>query len=267
MSIRTAVIHTAAELTLSSADTTTGIVAYTAPSAHDATRVNTVSLDTQTGDTHCDCRASECGRSCWHVATVAEAWAQTMWAVGVQWLTDAQLVRSGSKARKMVETYTARIGRSRLDDRTALLIARAEYRRRVRLGLLTTAATTPDPDAATPAPVSLPAYVARQQRHDAAQRAYVAQVQGVALRQAVATAPRVTRDTLTEARAIVAEWETLSHSDRHIDQHVDGRRGERKYLAARAILDRAGRPEPLAAYLAQRQAITLTQALSAPLAA
>lgn len=230
MSIKTAAAHTAAELTLVSADATSGIVAYTAPSAHDVARVNTVSLDTVTGDTHCDCRASECGRACWHVALVADAWAQTMWDAGVQWLTDAQLVRMGAKARTMVETYTARIGRNRSEDRIALLVARGEYRRRVRLGLLTAPVTTPTPDAPTPAPVALPADVARQQRRQAAQRAYVAQGQGVALRQALAATER---DVLL---AIVAEWHRLSYSDRHIDMHVDGRRGEQAYREAMVAL-------------------------------
>ncbi len=221
---KTAAAHVAAELTFCSADTTTGIVAYTAPSASQTGRVNTVSLDTATGDTHCDCRASECGRGCWHVALVARAWAQTMWTEGVQWLTDAQLVRSSSKARRMVDNYTARIGRSRSEDRVALLAARAEYRRRKALGLLTT------PDAPAPAPVSLPAYVARRTRRDAAQRAYVGQVMATALHQSTATTER---DALL---AIVEEWNSLSYSDRHIDMHFDGRRGEQQYREALVAL-------------------------------
>jgi len=36
--------------------------------------------------------------------------------------------------------------------------------------------------------------------------------------------------------AIVAEWESLSYSDRHIDLHVDGRRGERTYYRALGAL-------------------------------
>lgn len=44
------------------------------------------------------------------------------------------------------------------------------------------------------------------------------------------------RDAARAARAIVAEWESLSYSDRHIDAHCDGRRGEREYDRARAML-------------------------------
>ena len=40
----------------------------------------------------------------------------------------------------MVVTYQARIGRSLASDRLALLAARAEWRRRVRLGLIEHAA-------------------------------------------------------------------------------------------------------------------------------
>jgi len=119
-----------------SADTTTGIVAYAAPSKHDASRVNTVSLDTQTGDTYCDCKAGECHKDCWHIAAVVAAWDAEAARLEVVWLTDAQLVRYGTKAAHMVVTYTARIGRSLASDRIALLVARAEYRRRVRLGLI-----------------------------------------------------------------------------------------------------------------------------------
>ncbi len=36
--------------------------------------------------------------------------------------------------------------------------------------------------------------------------------------------------------AVVAEWEGMSHSDRHIDLHVDGRRGERTYYRALGAL-------------------------------
>jgi len=136
MSARTAPQHTAAELVLIGADTITGIVAYATQSQHDANRTNIVSLDTQTGETFCTCRASECNHPCWHVATVRVAWHGEQAQQEVIWLTDAQLVRYGRKHRLVVDTYTARIGRSRLDDRIALLVARGEYRRRVRLGLI-----------------------------------------------------------------------------------------------------------------------------------
>lgn len=62
MTAATAALHTPAELTLASCDDTTGIVAFVARSCHDATRVNTVALDTTTGETFCDCRGAECGK-------------------------------------------------------------------------------------------------------------------------------------------------------------------------------------------------------------
>lgn len=46
------------------------------------------------------------------------------------------------------------------------------------------------------------------------------------------------REAVAAARAVVAEWESLSYSDRHIDRHFDGRRGEREYDAARSALHR-----------------------------
>ncbi len=119
-----------------SADTTTGIVAYAVASQHDAGRTNIISFDTISGDTFCTCRASECHRTCWHEAAVVEAWAAELTTIGVVWLTDAQLLRLGRKSATCVATYTTRVGRSLASDRLALLAARAEYRRRVRLGLI-----------------------------------------------------------------------------------------------------------------------------------
>ncbi len=119
-----------------SADTTTGIVAYAVASQHDASRTNIISMDTTNGATFCTCRASECNHGCWHEAAIVAAWDAEQARQEVVWLTDAQLVRYGTKAAHMVNTYTARIGRSRLADRVALLVARGEYRRRRALGLI-----------------------------------------------------------------------------------------------------------------------------------
>ncbi len=74
------------------------------------------------------------------------------------------------------------------------------------------------------------AYADRSARRAAAQSAYVARVQAVALHQSQAA---TAWDGLV---AIVAEWEGLSYSDRHIDLHVDGRRGERTYYRALGAL-------------------------------
>ncbi len=74
------------------------------------------------------------------------------------------------------------------------------------------------------------AYADRTARRAAAQSAYVGEVLATALHQSQdATA----RDGLV---AIVAEWESLSYSDRHIDLHVAGRRGERAYYRALGAL-------------------------------
>jgi hypothetical protein len=226
MSAKTAADHTAAELVFVAADHVTGIVEFSAPSQHDATRTNIVSLDTTNGAILCTCKGFECGKVCWHADHIEAAWLATPAMQQVRWLSDEALVRHGRKARSMVTIYAARIGRTLPADVLSLVAAGSEWRRRV-------AATRAL--AATPT-ISAPTISA-------------------------------TPDPLAVARQTVAEWETLSHSDRHIDRHVDGSRGEREYLAARAILDRAARPDPLAVYLAQLQGIALAQALTAPLAA
>ncbi len=130
MSARTAPLHRPAELTFLAADHSTGIVEFTAPSAHDPARVNTVSLDTTTGETLCDCQAGECHRQCWHQDHILAAWLATGAMTEVRWLTVAGLVRYGRKARRMVDTYTLRVGRILPADALALVAARSEYRLR-----------------------------------------------------------------------------------------------------------------------------------------
>lgn len=130
MSARTAPLHTPAELTFLGCDPTTGIVDFTAPSGHDATRVNTISLDTATGATFCDCRGADCNRRCWHADHAAAAWLASPAMLAVRWLTDDQLLRYGNKHALCVDTYRARTGRARNEDVVALTAARCEWRRR-----------------------------------------------------------------------------------------------------------------------------------------
>lgn len=119
-----------------SADTTTGIVAYAVASVSIAARTHTVRLDTRTGATSCTCVAAICARCCWHREEIIESWDAELAALGVAWMSDAQLMRLGRKSRLCVDTYRIRAGRSRIEDRVALLVARGEYRRRVRIGLI-----------------------------------------------------------------------------------------------------------------------------------
>ena len=128
MSARTAPQHTADELTLVACDHVTGIVAFAAPSKHDATRVNVVALDTTNGAVHCTCKGAECGRRCWHADHVLAAWLAAPAMRQVRWLTDAGLVRHGRKARAMVTIYAVRTGRFRPADALSLIAARHEWR-------------------------------------------------------------------------------------------------------------------------------------------
>jgi hypothetical protein len=202
MSIRTAPLHTAAELTFVAADHVTGIVEFSAPSKHDATRVNIVSLDTTNGAILCTCKGFECGRACWHADHVLAAWLASPAMQQVKWLTDEGLVRHGKKARTMVTIYAARIGRTLPADALSLVAATCEWRRRV-----------------------------------AAARALAGRFQvGTDSAPELDAPTSATHELIAAARQTVAEWETLSYSDRHIDRHVDGGRGEREYLAARAAL-------------------------------
>jgi len=101
-----------------------------ARSRHDATRVNTVGLDTATGAIFCDCKGADCGRTCWHMDHIAAAWLASPAMQQVRWLTGAQLRRHGMKHRLCVDTYRTRANRARPDDMLALVAARYEWRKR-----------------------------------------------------------------------------------------------------------------------------------------
>ena len=155
MSARSAAQHTPAELQFLSADDLTAIVAFTAPSASQPDRTNTVSYDTATGATLCDCRGAECGRACWHADLAPVAWQRHPAARDVRWLTDARLVAYGRKVAAMVTTYRARAGRVLPADATNLIAARWEYRRRAADELRDSSGTAAPAPRAAPPPVPI----------------------------------------------------------------------------------------------------------------
>jgi hypothetical protein len=130
MSTATAALHAPSELTFIGADDRTGIVVFQAASAHDPNRVNTVALDTMTGDIICDCTGAEFGRRCWHIDHVVAAWQQTPAMHAARCLTETALLNQGRKAAAMVATYRERVGRPLADDVITLVAARSEWRRR-----------------------------------------------------------------------------------------------------------------------------------------
>ena len=127
---RSAALHSPAELAYAGCDETSGIVHFTAPSVHRAGRVNTVSLDTQTGAILCDCKAAETHRLCWHACWVVPAWQAHPAVAEARALTGARLLQFGTKHARLVATYRRRIGRPGDHDAVRLLAARWEYRQR-----------------------------------------------------------------------------------------------------------------------------------------
>lgn len=130
MSIRTAALHTPTELAFVGADDTTGIVTFIAPSKSHPATPNTVSLDTTTGAILCDCKGAESGQDCWHGDHVLAAWLRTPAMADVRWLTNAQLVRYGTKTAAMLAIYRVRTGRVLQADQVNLVAARSEWRLR-----------------------------------------------------------------------------------------------------------------------------------------
>jgi hypothetical protein len=127
MSIITAAYHCPTELVFVDADDLLNVVHFSAASKSNPSRVNTVALDVVTGETHCDCRAAECGKECWHQTLVMAAWEGSADVAYVARLNDEQLLTAGRKARAMCRSYRARCGRCLSDDQVLLLACTTVY--------------------------------------------------------------------------------------------------------------------------------------------
>jgi hypothetical protein len=66
--------HCPTELIFVRFDNQIGIAYFAADSASEASKINVVGLDVESGESHCSCRAAEVGRDCWHRALVQAAW-------------------------------------------------------------------------------------------------------------------------------------------------------------------------------------------------
>ena len=92
-----------------------------------------MALDILTGATHCDCKAAECGRECWHQTLAPAAWDGHSARILAGKYDADQLHRAGRKAHRMCRIYRERIGRCFPVDQLALLVCRAEWRRRAAI--------------------------------------------------------------------------------------------------------------------------------------
>lgn len=135
MSARTMALHSPAELRYAGCDETDNRVTFVADSASQPGHINTIDLDTLTGDYQCDCKGAEHGRSCWHGDLIAQSWQASAAMRDVRWMTDARLVAYGAKQARMVAIYKRRTGRVLPMDALNLIAARSEYRRRQLAGV------------------------------------------------------------------------------------------------------------------------------------
>jgi hypothetical protein len=128
--VATAAFHCPTELRFLSADDTLDVAYFVADSKTAPGKVNVIGLDVLTGESHCSCKAAECGRDCWHAALVQAAWDGHSARLAVARLNNDQLEAAGEKANRMARIYRNRIGRTLPDDATTLIACRAEYRAR-----------------------------------------------------------------------------------------------------------------------------------------
>lgn len=106
MSAKTATQHTTAELRWIGKDAE--LVFCTAASSSQPGRVNTVALDTQTGETFCDCKASEHGLLCWHRDLIRARYIQETARQYVARYTDLdELAAIGRQAKALIEAAGA----------------------------------------------------------------------------------------------------------------------------------------------------------------
>ncbi|MGN6700754.1 MAG: hypothetical protein ACTHMR_21560 [Thermomicrobiales bacterium] len=100
MSAKTAAQHTTAELTWIGKDAE--LVFCSAKSSSQAGRINTVALDLVTGETHCDCKASEHGLLCWHRGLIAQRYVEEVarqYVATLATLADVEAVGRQARAR------------------------------------------------------------------------------------------------------------------------------------------------------------------------
>lgn len=133
-------VRRAAELTYADCDETTGIVHFTAPSSHKRGTLNTVSLDTYTGQICCDCTGAMTNHLCWHVCFATAAWQAHPAVAEARVLLGSRLITFGHKHARLVATYRQRIGRAGDYDAVRLLAARWEYRQRHAIAAMPLAA-------------------------------------------------------------------------------------------------------------------------------
>lgn len=137
----TSLHHCPSELRYHGADETLGVAYFVADSQSAPGRVNVIGLDVATGESHCSCRAAECGRACWHTSLVQAAWDGHRARLAAARYSDEQLATVERKAASMCCQYRARCGRCLPDDALTLLACRAERgQRRPALAVLAIAA-------------------------------------------------------------------------------------------------------------------------------
>ena len=128
--VSTAAWHCPTELTFIRADDLHNTVTYSAPSKSKPGTRNSVSLDLQTGETYCTCKAAEVGNRCWHVELVRAAWEGHEAFILACRMNGAQLVAAGKKALHMTIVYRRRSWRVLPADQATLLACRDVYRQR-----------------------------------------------------------------------------------------------------------------------------------------
>ena len=123
MGARTAAQHTADELVYHG--TRHEVAVFSAPSASRPGERNFTYRDVVTGEHHCECRAAECGRACWHADHLETAWLMREVAPFVATLADDELLATGTAAKARLDG-----GSGTRTDLLVYLQCRAEWRER-----------------------------------------------------------------------------------------------------------------------------------------
>jgi hypothetical protein len=123
MSARTLAQHTPDELTYHGLRGEVAV--FSAPSASRPGQRNVIVRDAITGEFHCDCKAADTGKRCWHADWLETAWLMREVAPFVAALADDELAATAAAAKARLDEGTG--------TRTDLLTyyqCRAEWRGR-----------------------------------------------------------------------------------------------------------------------------------------
>jgi hypothetical protein len=125
--------HSPRDLKLAGVDDINETVTFTARSASQPGRVNTVTLALKAGEISCDCIGAEKGERCWHQSLARKAWDLDPIRAAVRTYSDDELCAAGRWAANRLRVYRRRRYALPIADLLTVCACRDEFRQRNHL--------------------------------------------------------------------------------------------------------------------------------------